>query len=307
MRYLTADCGATNSSWAVYSTMGKKLDFGNLQGINFFEEKEDGITRLIQQISELNLRNIDYASFSIAGTGNDICHSRAIDQIRKLRHLLPIKKGIYLYNDGEAALWSSFKGKSGISIISGTGAIAYGKDSEGNSYRCGGWGIWAGDEGSAYWIAHEAVIAVFHAYDGRYSSTLLTDIILKKYNLLTVPELISLLSNIEKREIASIAIEVDNAAKKGDLLAINILDAAGKHLSEQVVAVIKSINYSSELRISCHGSVLQKNKIVKKSFFKHLKLKYKDIKIVENKNRNEKGAYLLMLDSIGRQIPPDIN
>ena len=85
MRFFTADCGATNTSWAIYSETEKELDSGNLQGVNFFEGKEEGITKLLYQISELDLKNIDYIGFSIAGTGNAIHHTRAVNQIKKMR------------------------------------------------------------------------------------------------------------------------------------------------------------------------------------------------------------------------------
>jgi len=306
MRLFTADCGATNTSWAIYSELGEVIDSGTISGVNFFEEREVGITKLLLQVSKLKLEAIDYFGFSIAGTGNQVYRKRALGQIKREEHLLTKSKGIYLFHDGEAALWSTFKGNPGVAIISGTGAIACGKDREGNFFRCGGWGIWAGDEGSAYWIAHEAVIAVFHAYDGRYQSTILTDLILNRYRLSAVPELISLIPTIEKREIASVAIDVDKAAELGDILAIDILQRAGKNLSDQAIAVINNIGYSNDIKISCHGAVLQRSVFVKKSFLKYLRQVFKDIEIIESNTRNEKGTFLLVLNSIKKGISPDI-
>lgn len=306
MIYFSADCGATNTSWAIYSDSQDKISSGILDGVNFFEEHEEGIIRLIAQISELDLPNIDYAGFSIAGTGTPLYHDRAVSQIQKLRSFLNVSKGIYLYNDGEAALWSSFENSPGISIISGTGAIAYGKNSNGEFFRCGGWGIWAGDEGSAYWIAHEAVRAVFFSYDGRREKTLLTDVILNKYNLSSVPELISLIPKADKKDVASISYEVSKAADLGDKISLEILKEAGVLLSEQVLSIITKIGYSTDLKVSCHGSVLQKNDIVMNSFKHSLYSKYEDIVIINSHGRSERGVFLLILDSISRGVPPEI-
>ena len=46
--------------------------------------------------------------------------------------------------------------ESGIVLISGTGSVAYGRDSAGRESRAGGWGWLLGDDGSAAWLAREA-------------------------------------------------------------------------------------------------------------------------------------------------------
>lgn len=308
MTYLTADCGATHSSWVIYSEEGNALDRGLLPGINFVEAREEGLSRFLMKISELNLPSVDYAAFSIAGTGIDVYHSLAVASIRLLRNAVPAEKGIYLFNDGEAALWNSFAGNPGVTVISGTGAIAYGKNRNGKVYRCGGWGVWAGDEGSAYWIAQEAVRAVSHHFDGRYEETALTDLVLKNFQLREVPDLIPVLhgSNISRKEIASIARLVSAAASTGDAIAENILASAGTNLAEQAHAIIRQIGYTEDLKVSCQGSVLLNDKAVYGSFLKELRNLYGSIDVITNSGRSEWGVYLLLKHSLDRGITPEI-
>lgn len=52
----------------------------------------------------------------------------------------------------------------GIAVISGTGAVAWGRR-EGCSRRAGGWGHLLGDEGSGYWVAREVVRRALHDND----------------------------------------------------------------------------------------------------------------------------------------------
>lgn len=308
MTYLTADCGATHTSWAVFDDKGERLKSGILDGINFFEEKEEGLSRFLQQISAINLSPVDYAAFSMAGTGIDIYHSRALATIRLKRKMIPATQGVYLFNDAEAALWNSFGGGPGVTVICGTGTIAYGKDRKGQVYRCGGWGVWAGDEGSAYWIAQEAVRAVFHHYDGRYEKTLLTEMILDKFQLQSVPDLIPLLHSrdITKKEIASIAKLVSAAAEKNDHIAMYILIKAGENLAEQAHAIIRQIGYTKDLQVSCQGSVIQNDKIVRDSFMKELMKIYDKIEVSDSGQRSEWGVYLLVKNTLNENISPDI-
>jgi N-acetylglucosamine kinase-like BadF-type ATPase len=46
---------------------------------------------------------------------------------------------------------------AGIALNAGTGSIAYGWSADARECRAGGWGHLLGDEGSAYWIAKEAI------------------------------------------------------------------------------------------------------------------------------------------------------
>jgi N-acetylglucosamine kinase-like BadF-type ATPase len=62
----------------------------------------------------------------------------------------------------------------GIAVIAGTGSMAWGQsldpkrnDNTLDQARCGGWGYLIGDEGSAYWIAAQALRALGHVEDGR--------------------------------------------------------------------------------------------------------------------------------------------
>ena len=52
-------------------------------------------------------------------------------------------------------------------VLAGTGSIAYGADHTGRTARAGGYGFLLADEGSGYWLGHQALRAVVRAADGR--------------------------------------------------------------------------------------------------------------------------------------------
>ena len=69
-------------------------------------------------------------------------------------------------NDMVCSWAGSLACADGISVIAGTGSMAYGEYA-GRTARAGGWGELIGDEGSAYWIAREGMNLFSRMSDGR--------------------------------------------------------------------------------------------------------------------------------------------
>ena len=65
-----------------------------------------------------------------------------------------------LVGDDVIAMEGALDGGPGIIVISGTGSIVLGRDSEGNKIRMGGWGHLIGDEGSGYGLEHKDLIGL---------------------------------------------------------------------------------------------------------------------------------------------------
>ncbi|MGO7426680.1 N-acetylglucosamine kinase, partial [Rhizobium ruizarguesonis] len=76
-------------------------------------------------------------------------------------------------NDVDAAHLGAFAGEPGILILSGTGSMAWARNSKGQSARTGGWGDLIGDEGSSHWIGQKALNLVSQSLDGRAPATAL--------------------------------------------------------------------------------------------------------------------------------------
>jgi glucosamine kinase len=62
-----------------------------------------------------------------------------------------------LLHDAPVAWAAALGGEPGVVAIAGTGSVAYAMASNGASVTVGGWGYLFGDEGSAFWIATEAL------------------------------------------------------------------------------------------------------------------------------------------------------
>jgi N-acetylglucosamine kinase-like BadF-type ATPase len=77
---------------------------------------------------------------------------------------LPAERFI-LMHDAPIALAGALAGEPGVAVISGTGSVIYARDAHGNAQTLGGWGFLFGDEGSAFWIAREALALLMRAHD----------------------------------------------------------------------------------------------------------------------------------------------
>jgi N-acetylglucosamine kinase-like BadF-type ATPase len=68
-------------------------------------------------------------------------------------------------HDSEIAHAGALDGEPGIVVIAGTGSVALGIDASGRRVRVGGWGYAFGDEGSAFWLARQAISRAMRARD----------------------------------------------------------------------------------------------------------------------------------------------
>ncbi|MCG2786903.1 MAG: BadF/BadG/BcrA/BcrD type ATPase [Anaerolineae bacterium] len=146
-------------------------------------------------------------------------------------------------SDAEILLASGNLSGPALALICGTGSIVYGRTAAGELLRAGGWGYLFGDEGSGYAIGAAALRAVMQAEDGRGVPTLLTGLILDRYGLENPPTLVQSIYGSEspRTEIAGLADLVEQAALRGDTIAISILETAAVDLARMVQVVYQKL------------------------------------------------------------------
>lgn len=64
---------------------------------------------------------------------------------------------VALVHDTENAHAGALGGAPGVVVIAGTGSVAFARNEAGATALIGGWGFLFGDEGSAFWLARDAV------------------------------------------------------------------------------------------------------------------------------------------------------
>lgn len=139
--------------------------------------------------------------------------------------------------DGAIALEGALDGAPGIALIAGTGSICLGKARDGHEERSGGWGHLIGDEGSGYALGRDALIAVTKEMDGYGPATMLTQLVADKEKLTDRSALISYAYGGDKSRIAALSVLTQEAAEKGDDVALAILTANARALCATAFSV----------------------------------------------------------------------
>ncbi len=157
---LGVDAGAFRTRGRV-AQAGATLAEAEVSGANLYAVGEGAARKAFEDLLQrLGKHPVQAACIGAAGSDSPAAGS----QWEAL--LAPLLPDVPLLVVHDARLILAAAGRShGIAIIAGTGSVAYGRTREGHEARAGGWGHLLGDEGSAYWIAREAVRRVLRAAD----------------------------------------------------------------------------------------------------------------------------------------------
>ncbi len=145
---------------------------------------------------------------------------------------------VCLESDCYIAIHCGTLGRPGIALIAGTGSMAIGENARGEQARSGGWGYLFGDEGSAYDMGRQALVAALKVADGRGPHTLLSELLTQVFGTDLETVVAELYRSDELiRAVATLAQLVDHAAASGDQVAGAIVENAAAELSAAATAV----------------------------------------------------------------------
>ena len=158
--FLGVDGGGTKTAYAVIDAGGRVRAQHVGPSVSHlvagFAQTEQVLSDGIQAVlamAQLTPGDLTYSFLGLPAYGED---TATLDRLNALPATL-LKSGRYRCDSDMVCSWAgSLACADGISVIAGTGSMAYG-EYEGRTARCGGWGEIIGDEGSAYWIAREGM------------------------------------------------------------------------------------------------------------------------------------------------------
>lgn len=241
------DGGGTKTTGVISNSKGEIFAEVTVGATNPNSVEKDRLQKefaqLFKQLKAINHDAFDKVSHLFAGLSG-AAHMATRNEMKQLiEALLPASMNVTVDHDAITALYSGTLGRPGIVQIAGTGAIAFGINSQYERKRVGGWGYLFSDQGSGYSLGRDALEEIFLAYDGLHKETLLTEKILTHFQVHEPPELIRLIYRKHgKRElIASLSRLVMETADEGDETALNIVYRNGKHLGKSIASLVKQL------------------------------------------------------------------
>ena len=259
MRYvLGIDAGGTKTVGLLADETGRIVGEARGTGANLQTHGELEVEKVFDGILEAlgSRERISAVCLGIAG----VDRPRDEEIIRGILRRLGYRETARVVNDAAIALVAGAQERVGIVILAGTGSIAYGADREGKTARSGGYGFLLADEGSGYWLGHQALRATVRSADGRGPQSLLAGLVFEALGVRSVAEMVPVVyeKGLPKFRIAAHAGLVQQAADRGDALAAALLEEAALELSLAARAVARRIALGGDpYRVVLAGGVFK--------------------------------------------------
>jgi len=185
---------------------------------------------------------------------------------------------IEVVGDMEIAMEAAFGCEPGVIVIAGTGSIAYGRNSKGQTARAGGWGFAISDEGSGHWIGRSAVAASMRAYDQAESTGALLASIMKSWGVTRREQLVVTANGSPRPDFAALLPAVLSAAGADDATARNVLTQAGVELAALAKIVIERIfGKGGTLSVAVSGGVFSNCEMIRQVFYETVLAEYPNV------------------------------
>ena len=168
------------------------------------------------------------------------------------------EEAVQVTGDERTALAGALGRDAGVLVISGTGCIAVGQNSQGRLHRCGGWGWLLDGAGSAMDIGRDALALSVQMADGRLAETPLRSALWQALEVDSPQALKALVvqPDFGAAGFARLAPLVDQQAQMGDPHAAAVLQRSGEALAGMVHTVAGQLDLAAPAVCAVGGAVL---------------------------------------------------
>lgn len=135
-------------------------------------------------------------------------------------------------------------GKPGVVLAAGTGAVTIAIGADRRFRQVDGWGPWIGDEGSGAWLGRHGLQAVARAGDGRGPATALSAVAERQFGPIGQLAMKLGADPNPARSMAAFAPAVADAARHGDPVAMQLIEAGATALARSLVAAAGALDDS---------------------------------------------------------------
>lgn len=241
--FLGVDGGGTKTAFALIDRQGQVLARNEQSSAYYLEVGMEGAADVLARgcaglfaAAGVTANDVAFAFFGLPAYGEDRAVQLQLDALPRA----VLGHARYLCDNDMVCSWAgSLACADGISVIAGTGSMAYGRIG-GQGARAGGWGELFSDEGSAYWIARAGLALFSRMSDGRAPRGPLHDLMRTRLALQHDLDLCQVVYGElkgERSKVAALSRLVSEAAALGDAQAAAILESAAVEVAALVDAV----------------------------------------------------------------------
>jgi N-acetylglucosamine kinase-like BadF-type ATPase len=308
--FIGIDGGGTHSFAIAVNSTGRRLATAEAGSLNFFGTGLPIARRHLKRLRGALARQlpprtrIDRIVVGCAALFSD---ATIAEKENLCRGILPLER-TRVISDCQTACFGATLGRPGVVIIAGTGSIVVAQNEKGQQQRIGGWGHILGDEGSAYWMAVEAVKAAIAAEAGLGSKTSLGRWICQWFKVKELMDVVPMIhdSDFTKERFASLTSHLARKAGSQDTAFREICRRAARELASQALSAVKLAPVNARpLPVYLIGGVLTNNALVRVGLVAALKNAC-PVRIVKPRLSPLLGAAALTLEDAGIELTADV-
>lgn len=303
------DGGGTKTQVIILNDEGRVCGTGISGSSNYDDLGAEGAQANIQiavqnaaQEAGVSSSGFDAVFLGMAGVVSDKDRS-VIHTIANNLNLAPSEL-IGVDHDCRTALAGGLSGRPGIVLITGTGSSCYGRNSQGEDWRSGGWGHLISDEGSGYWFGIQAMSAAVGAYDGRKPATPLVEQVMDALGIHEMNDIMHRIyvPGMSRAEIAALGPLVIEAANNNDAVALGFVRRGASDLAEAVLAVARKLGMSEgQSELALVGG-LYKSPLFSQSLRQAVHQRLPNCKITDAELGPALGACVLALQQLNIEV-----
>lgn len=260
MQWIGVDGGGTKTAFGLFDDNLKLLKELRLPTCHIGQVGRDGMREALSRgIGELLSASQGKVGvgLGLAGYGQDPYLCRQIEEVvTDVVGDLPFE----LMSDVRAAWAASLDGRDGVTVVCGTGSVAYAVCGE-RERRSGGWGFQIGDEGSAWWMGRELIRLFSRQADGRDERSAVYDVVMEGCALAEPYDIVAYMRDEvagDRTKTASLACLLHEAVMLGDQNALMVYSRAARELADIVEAAASDLFEPGErILVGCVGGVFE--------------------------------------------------
>ena len=202
--------------------------------------------------NNVDINDVEGACFGLAGVDVPFQKKALEEAVEKIGFTNYI-----VVNDGFLGIKAASPNGAGVCSINGTGTVNVGIDETNKWVQVGGIGYVSGDEAGGSFLARRTIQAVFDACYRYGEDTKLVEDVFNMYEITTKYELPDAL--LQKKSDSTYLIKaLCKRANENDMVAIEILETAGKNMARSTAGVIRELNLVEPINVIQAGSVWAK-------------------------------------------------